>query len=47
VQARVRTPEPARRLDLVAEITERCCPVRNLLADAGVRLEMTWIAVLG
>ncbi len=42
VHARVRTAEPAGRLDRVADVTERRCPVRNLLADAGVALEMTW-----
>jgi hypothetical protein len=47
VQARVRTPEPARRLDQVAGLTEQRCPVRILIADAGVTLEMTWATVLG
>jgi hypothetical protein len=36
VEARVRTAEPAARLDQMAEITERRCPVRNLLSNAGV-----------
>jgi uncharacterized OsmC-like protein len=42
VEARVRTAEPAARLEQVAEITERRCPVRNLLSDAGVALHMSW-----
>jgi len=45
VQARVRATQPEASLADVARIAERCCPVRNLLADAGVAVEMTWTAV--
>ncbi len=45
MQARVRGAEPDAWLADVAEITERRSPVRNLLADARVGLEMTWTAV--
>ncbi len=45
VQALVYRAEPDAWLADVARITERRCPVRNLLADAGVALEMTWTAV--
>ncbi len=43
VQATVRTEESEDRLRRVVEETERRCPVYNLLADAGVNLEMVWI----
>jgi uncharacterized OsmC-like protein len=46
VRARVATAEAAGRLREVAEITERRCPVRNLLGDAGVATEVTWTAIL-
>ncbi|HZR54072.1 MAG TPA: OsmC family protein [Streptosporangiaceae bacterium] len=45
VQARVLHAEPDAWLPDVVRITERRSPVRNLLADAGVALEMTWTAV--
>jgi uncharacterized OsmC-like protein len=45
VEARVHTLEPAERLQQVVEVTERRCPVRNLLVDAGVTLHLTWTAV--
>lgn len=44
VEARVHTPGPRERLQQVVEITERRCPVRNLLVDAGVSLCLTWLA---
>jgi uncharacterized OsmC-like protein len=44
VLARVHAAEPDAWLPDVARITERRCPVRNLLADAGVAVEMTWTA---
>ncbi|HEY2240836.1 MAG TPA: OsmC family protein [Streptosporangiaceae bacterium] len=45
IQARVRATRPDSRLADVARATERRCPVRNLLADAGVRVELRWSAV--
>lgn len=45
VRARVRHAEPDAWLPDVVRITERRSPVRNLLTDAGVALEMTWTAV--
>jgi uncharacterized OsmC-like protein len=42
VQARVRGAEPDAWLPDVAAIAERRCPVRNLLSDAAVTVEMTW-----
>jgi uncharacterized OsmC-like protein len=45
VQAWVRAAEPDAWLEDVARITERRSPVRNLLADAGVAVEMAWTAV--
>jgi uncharacterized OsmC-like protein len=42
LQARVRGAEPDAWLPDVAAIAERRCPVRNLLADAAVTVEMTW-----
>lgn len=47
VNAQVRTTEPAIRLDRLADITERRCPVRNLLTDAGVALHLNWTAAPG
>ncbi|MDA8354958.1 MAG: OsmC family protein [Actinomycetota bacterium] len=47
VEARVRTPESHERLGTVVEVTERRCPVRNLLVDAGVTLSIEWSAVQG
>jgi uncharacterized OsmC-like protein len=44
VVARVSAPGPAPQLATVARATERRCPVRNLLADAGVRVDMIWDA---
>lgn len=43
VRAVVDTPESAERLAEVAEETERRCPVFNLVTDAGVQTEMTWL----
>lgn len=45
VRARVLHAEPDAWLPDVVRITERRSPVRNLLADAGVALEMTWTAI--
>jgi uncharacterized OsmC-like protein len=45
VQARVRMATPDHRLADVARITEGRCAVRNLLADAGVTVDMSWAAV--
>ncbi|MGH8994856.1 MAG: OsmC family protein [Acidimicrobiales bacterium] len=42
VEARVHTTEAHERLGEVVELTERRCPVRNLLADAGIELSMRW-----
>ncbi|HEX3749088.1 MAG TPA: OsmC family protein [Streptosporangiaceae bacterium] len=42
--ARVSAARPDPRLATVARMTERRCPVRNLLADAGVRVDMMWDA---
>lgn len=44
VQAIVDTDETDERLREVVEETEARCPVFNLLRDAGVRLEMHWLA---
>ena len=44
VQALVETDEGEERLREVVEETERRCPVFNLVSDAGVRVEMHWIA---
>ncbi len=41
VDARVRTTAPSELLDQVVEVTERRCPVRNLLVDAGWRSRST------
>jgi uncharacterized OsmC-like protein len=43
VQAIVVTNEPEERLREVVEETERRCPVFNLLTDANVNIEMTWV----
>ncbi|HVC40757.1 MAG TPA: OsmC family protein [Candidatus Saccharimonadales bacterium] len=43
VEARVRTAETPGRLQAVVEVTERRCPVRNLLVDAGVSLTIKWV----
>lgn len=43
VEARVRTAESDDRLATVVEVTERRCPVRNLLVDAGVALSIDWV----
>jgi uncharacterized OsmC-like protein len=42
VIVRVSAAQPDPRLATVARMTERRCPVRNLLADAGVRVDMMW-----
>jgi uncharacterized OsmC-like protein len=42
VQAQVRGAEPAAWLPDVAAIAERRCPVRNLLSDAAITVEMAW-----
>ncbi len=44
VDARVHTTAPAGLLERVVELTERRCPVRNLLVDAGVALRISWSA---
>ena len=46
VQARVRGAQPDAWLIDVGRLTERRSPVRNMLADAGVKVEMTWTAVV-
>lgn len=43
VQANVTTDESEERLSEVIEETEARCPVYNLLKDAGVNVEMTWV----
>jgi uncharacterized OsmC-like protein len=43
VQAAVTTTEPVERLREVVEETEARCPVFNLIRDAGVNLEVSWI----
>lgn len=43
VQAIVTTDETAERLAEVVEETEARCPVYNLVVDAGVNAEMTWV----
>ena len=43
VQAVVDTPETTERLAEVVAETERRCPVFNLVTDAGVNTEMTWL----
>ena len=45
IQARIRATRTDSRLADVARATERRCPVRNLMADAGVRVELRWSAV--
>ena len=44
IQARIRASRPEPRLADVARATERRCAVRNLMADAGVRVELRWSA---
>jgi uncharacterized OsmC-like protein len=44
VDAIVTTDESAERLAEVVEETEARCPVFNLINDAGVRVEMRWVA---
>ena len=44
VQATVKTDESAERLAAVVEETEARCPVYNLMKDAGVNLEVVWVA---
>lgn len=43
VQAVVTTDEPEERMREVVEEAEARCPVFNLISDAGVKLEMTWV----
>ena len=43
VQATVCTDEAEEALRKVVDLTERRCPVYNLLRDAQVNVEMTWI----
>lgn len=45
IDARVRTAESPERLGQVVVVTERRCPVRNLLVDAGVALSINWTAI--
>jgi uncharacterized OsmC-like protein len=42
VEIQVRAAQPGPRLADVARATEQRCPVRNLLADAGVTVDMIW-----
>jgi uncharacterized OsmC-like protein len=44
VDAVVLTDETPERLAEVVEETEARCPVFNLIKDAGVRIEMRWVA---
>ncbi|MGF1666408.1 MAG: OsmC family protein, partial [Acidimicrobiia bacterium] len=44
VDAIVSTDETPERLAEVVEETEARCPVFNLINDAGVRIEMRWVA---
>ena len=44
IQARIRASRPEPRLADVARATEQRCAVRNLVADAGVRVELRWSA---
>lgn len=44
VEARVMTSETTQRLAEVVEETEARCPVYNLVKDAGVKVQMAWIA---
>jgi uncharacterized OsmC-like protein len=44
IQARIRAGRPDTGLADVARATERRCAVRNLMADAGVRVELRWSA---
>ena len=44
VQATVVTDESPERLAAVVEETEARCPVYNLVKDAGVNVEMLWVA---
>lgn len=43
VQATVTTSEPEERLREVVEETEARCPVYNLVKDAGVDIQTTWV----
>ena len=43
VEVRVETPETRERLMKVVEETGACCPIYDLVRDAGVRIEMIWI----
>lgn len=43
VRATVDTDEPEEALRAVAAETEARCPVYNLIADAGIALEMQWV----
>jgi uncharacterized OsmC-like protein len=45
IQAQIRAARPESGLADVARVTERRCPVRNLIAAAGVRVELRWSAV--
>jgi len=44
VEGHVRGPQPDPRLPDVARLAERRCPVRTLLADAGVTVDLIWHA---
>jgi uncharacterized OsmC-like protein len=44
IQARIRAGRPDTGLSDVARATERRCAVRNLMADAGVKVELRWSA---
>jgi uncharacterized OsmC-like protein len=45
MQATVTTGEPQARLDELVEEVHARCPVMNLMKDAGVRLDIRWVAV--
>jgi len=42
VRARVRTPEPAERLERLKELVERHCPVATLLQAAPLAFDSVW-----
>ncbi|MCF8542924.1 MAG: OsmC family protein [Candidatus Nanopelagicales bacterium] len=45
MQATVTTEESQARLDELVEEVHARCPVMNLMKDAGVRLDIRWVAV--
>ena len=42
IRARVRTPEPAARLERLKELVERHCPVATLLQAAPLAFDSVW-----